>query len=373
MIDPHLLHCGIEFFPALIQAIDSAVQDIYLETYIFFDDETGDAVAAALIRAARRGVSVHLLIDGFGSKEYPQSKRDALKSGGVQLRIYRPGFMNFRFLRTGLRRLHRKLVVIDERIAFVGGINVLHDFDPGVTAPRYDFAVMSHGPLVADVSRTVRQLWSMVGRSQLLNPAPRATPFSKTAEQSPVRLLLRDNFRNRRTIKTAYLEGFRQARHRILIANAYFLPGRKLLKSITDAASRGVQVDILLQGRVEYFLQHYASQYLYRRLIKAGVRIHLYQASLLHAKVAVIDDNWATVGSSNMDPFSLQLAREANVLVRDSRFVEVLSADLTDAMRNQAIQIDQREWAATPWHQKLLMRTCYGLLRLSQQFLTRGE
>ena len=161
-----LLRCGVEFFPALIDAISQAKHEIFLETYIFQNDIVGHAIATALEEAAQRGIATHLMIDGFGSKEYPESRLASLRKSGVQIRIYRPGFLNFRFLGTGIRRLHRKLAVIDRQLVFVGGINILDDFVDANPAPRYDFAVAIGGTVAADVHDAVARLWWLVSWSQ---------------------------------------------------------------------------------------------------------------------------------------------------------------------------------------------------------------
>jgi cardiolipin synthase len=372
-----LLHGGAEFFPALIDGIRNAQHEIFLETYIFQDDDIGAEVATALADAARRGVSTHLMIDGFGSKDYPRSRLAALEDAGVGLRIYRPGFLNFRFIRTGLRRLHRKLAVIDRQLAFVGGINIIHDFEPGSAAPRYDFALAMRGEPAAEVYAAAARLWWLVSWSQFKRRGPRRPGTSApSAEKRPAavsaRLVLRDNLRNRRAIESAYLQAIRRAQERIIIANAYFLPGRKLLRALVDAAARGVSVDLLLQGRIEFFVQHFASQHLYRRLIGASIAIHLYRPANLHAKVAVIDGDWATIGSSNLDPFSLQFAREANVFVKDAAFTELLASDLLSAIRLDSDTIVVEQWQRIPVYKRWLMRMCYALVRYTQR-VTAGK
>lgn len=374
-----LLRCGVAFFPALVEAIGNAKHEIFLETYIFQDDITGQAVAAALADAARRGVATHLMIDGFGSKDYPESRLAWLKESGVQIRIYRPGFLNFRFLRTGIRRLHRKLAVIDRQLAFIGGINILDDFVDANPVPRYDFAVATGGAVAAEVRDAVARLWWLVSWSQFKrrgvgHPDRLLRPSSRN-EQSPgpARFVLRDNLRHRRAIESEYLKAIRHATERIIIANAYFLPGRDLLNALVDAASRGVSVDLLLQGRVEYFVQHFASQHLYGKLIAAGVNIHLYKPAQMHAKVAVIDGDWATVGSSNMDPFSFQLAREANIFVQEESFTELLGSELLSAIQSDSAKIVVDSWHCTPRHMKLLMRLCYGIVRFSQRLATKAH
>lgn len=372
-----LLRCGVEFFPALIDAISQAKHEIFLETYIFQNDIVGHAIATALEEAAQRGIATHLMIDGFGSKEYPESRLASLRKSGVQIRIYRPGFLNFRFLGTGIRRLHRKLAVIDRQLVFVGGINILDDFVDANPAPRYDFAVAIGGTVAADVHDAVARLWWLVswsqfkrrgtGRSDRLRvPSSNDGPLPGSA-----RLILRDNLRHRRAIESEYLKAIRSATDRIIIANAYFLPGRKLLRALLGAAARGVSVDLILQGRVEYFIQHFASQHLYRNLIGAGINIHLYKPAQMHAKVAVIDSDWATIGSSNLDPFSLQLAREANIFVLDASFAKLLANELLSAIQLDSDKIGVENWHCIPRYRTLLMRLCYGIVRFTQHFATR--
>ena len=181
--------------------------------------------------------------------------------------------------------------------------------------------------------------------------------------------MLRDNLLNRSRIERAYRRAIGEARHDIIIANAYFVPGGKLRKALIHAATRGVRVRLLLQGRYEYFMQYHACRPVYGALLAAGVEIHEYSASFLHAKVAVIDSHWATVGSSNLDPLSLLLAREANVVVRDTAFAQDLRARLVDAMAQGSQQVAVEDYAHRPLLQRVKERIALGLMRLAL-FLT---
>jgi cardiolipin synthase len=186
-------------------------------------------------------------------------------------------------------------------------------------------------------------------------------------------LLLRDNVLNRSQIERAYLKAIGAARHEIVIASAYFLPGRRLRKALVHAAQRGVRVRLLLQGRYEYFMQYHAARPVYGALLAAGVEIHEYTASFLHAKVAVVDpDNdrpWATVGSSNLDPLSLLLAREANVVVADKAFAHQLPQRLILAIEQQSTSVGMQAFTKSPWHLRLRGRLAFALMRLAL-FLT---
>jgi cardiolipin synthase A/B len=373
-----LLRSGAEFFPRLLAAIADARSSIHLETYIFELDAVGERVAEALLGAASRGVAVHLLVDAFGSATAVPTLRERMAAGGVRFCAFRPGLW-WRLERRLLRRLHRKIALVDDRLAFVGGINIIDDrHHPGADGteigPRYDFAVACEGPLVALIAFVVRRLWWTVAAADR-GPGdvrPYYVDFaSPRPENMRAALLLRDNLRHRRTIEHAYLEAIEGAHRDVLLAIAYFLPGRRLRRALCDAAARGVRVRLLLQGRVEYRLQHYAQQALYDELVRAGVAIHEYTPSFLHAKVAVVDDVWATVGSSNIDPYSLLLAREANVAVIDHGFAAQLRGELERAIEQESVPVHAPLLARRPWWKRTLYRISYSLVRMITFVATR--
>ncbi len=347
-VDGHaveLLEGGGAYFPALAAAFDDARHEIHLQAYIFEDDPAGRLVADALARAAARGVDVHVLVDGFGGRTMPRPLRERLRRAGIELLFFRPDVSVFDFQRSRLRRLHHKIAAIDGDIGFAGGINVIDDMHtPGHTPPRWDYAVKVRGPLTVEILRVARQTWDTVARTYLhrrwppwrtllpVQHAPGAATFLQPAGPIRAAFLVRDTLRHRRDIEDAYLEAIARADRDVLIANAYFLPGVEFRRALVDAARRGVQVTLLLQARVEYVLMRHASRVFYQQLLEAGVHIFEYHQSFMHAKVAVIDGEWATVGSSNIDPMSLLLAREANVFVRDAGFAGELLSSLQRAM-----------------------------------------
>ena len=396
-----LLQGGQAYFPALIRAIDEATAWVQFETYIFDIHGVGADVAQALVRAAQRGVTVQVLVDGIGSDALPLQWQQKMQEAGVQWCVYSPlgtGLAGLGLLKPERwRRLHRKLCVVDQRIVFCGGINVLDDlYDPNhgeLQSPRFDFAVAVTGPLAVEAADAVALVWWRVqadysARQNHLSTAwdkfkaagyggrtsasalavPRAgsaparpgvTPGTKAA------LVLRDNFRNRSSIEKAYLNAIGKARHSILIANAYFVPGGKLRRALVRAARRGVKVTLLLQGKYEYFMQYHAARPVYDALLRAGIDIHEYKASFLHAKVAVIDDHWATVGSSNLDPLSLLLAREANVVVEDRVFAMQLREQLSQAITTHGRQIKPASYSRRPLGQRMLGHLAHTLMRMA--------
>jgi len=362
-----LLQSGAEFFPALIAAIDAARDEVHLETYIFNVDPAAESVRDALMRAARRGVRVRLLVDGAGSRDLPAAWRGALEAVGVGVLVYRPLVNNWRSNPLTLRRLHRKLAVIDARVAFVGGMNLIDDFEPGrLAAPRLDFSVEVRGPLLIPIHQSARRLWRLVALTQMQAGAGRPGPVEPswpTDGHVRAAFVVRDNLAHRRDIERVYLAALALARDEIVIASAYFLPGRRFRKLLRKAAARGVRVSLLVQGHTDHPFFQSAARALYRDLLAAGVRIHEYRASELHAKVAVVDGHWATVGSSNIDPFSLLLAREANVVVDDAAFARDLRQRLRQAI-DRSVALDPAGWQRRPWPRRMLSWLAYGGVRL---------
>jgi cardiolipin synthase A/B len=335
--DVSLLHCGTEYFPALVEAIDQAQYEIYFETYIFADDDTGKLVKKALKLAAQRGVQVRVLTDWFGTGHKAANRMHAeLVEAGVEHRIFNPWFTR------GITRTHRKICVVDRAVAFVGGININDDMfaDVGprieLAAPRWDFAVSVRGPLVAAIHREAQTQWQRQGHIGLIKRYQlfkEMRKVAKAASDTTVQagFVVRDNLRNRTKIQKAYLHALGRARKSVLIANPYFAPGRKFRRGLAKAAQRGVEV-VLLIGVGEIWLQDAVAHSFYPKLLAAGVKVVEYRKTQLHAKVAVIDDDWATVGSSNVDGLSLFLNQEANVVIKDARFARALREKIEAAV-----------------------------------------
>jgi cardiolipin synthase len=387
-----LLQGGLAFFAALVADIDLSSQEVRFETYIFNTRGEGVQVAQALERAAKRGVRVYLVMDGVGTPAIPEEWVARFDAAGVKWRIFSPLGRWGLLIPSRWRRLHRKLCVVDGRVAYCGGVNVLDDFyDPNhgtLDAPRFDFSVRVIGPLVQSVHEATARFWWRLQAVRTMtesdfqsawNALQQALQITRASyhpkKTEPARginpassamadLVLRDNLLNRTRIERSYRKAIGEAQTEIIIANAYFLPGRKLRKGLIHAAQRGVRVRLLLQGRYEYFLQFHATRPVYGALLAAGVEIHEYEVSFLHAKVAVIDGHWATVGSSNLDPLSLLLAREANVVVDDVVFAQLLRSQLLSAMVKGGVRVDPEGYTHRPWRQRALDRLALVLVRI---------
>jgi len=386
-----LLQGGLAFFAALIADIDLSAHEVRFETYIFNTQGDGAQVAQALERAAQRGVLVYLVMDGVGTPTISEEWVARFNAAGVKWLIFSPLGRWGLLIPSRWRRLHRKLCVVDGRVAYCGGINVLDDFyDPNhgtLDAPRFDFSVRVVGPLVQSAHEATARFWWRLQAVRTMTKSDfqsawtslqQAVQFTRASYLDEVEpasdlipeacakadLVLRDNLLNRTRIERSYRKAIGEAQTEIIIANAYFLPGRKLRQGLIHAAQRGVRVRLLLQGRYEYFLQFHATRPVYGALLAAGVEIHEYAVSFLHAKVAVIDGHWATVGSSNLDPLSLLLAREANVVVDDVVFAQQLKAQLLSAMVNGGVRVDPERYTHRPWRQRVLDLLALGLVRI---------
>lgn len=375
-----LLTPGSAFFSALLKAMAGAHRSIWLETYIFEMDTVGQAVAQAMVAAAARGVDVRVVVDGYGTGALPAVWQQRLAEAGVKLQVFVPRRWFSPFYPGHWRRLHRKLAVVDGLVGFCGGVNIIDDFEDGhlgrLQHPRLDFAVEVRGPLVADMAQTMVQLWARLQWWADLRPREfealwlswrqqvPAPPPGGLAGPAQAGLVLRDNLKHRGNIEKAYLKAIGNARQEVLIANAYFVPGYRLRRALRMAALRGVKVRLLLQGQYEHFMQYHASRSVYAKLLAAGVDIVEYRLSHLHGKVAVVDGRWATVGSSNLDPLSLLLAREANIEVQDTRFAQALRICILDAMRQGGVPLDQDRFLNRPWRQRFLDWLALGLARV---------
>src|SRR5574343_592444 len=372
-----LLNSGADYFPALLRDLDAAECEIFLESYIYANDRIGHAVSAALCRAAARGVRVRLTVDGFGARDFDTDFLPLLKAAGVETMRYRPEIGTFRLRRHRLRRLHRKLAVIDGRIASVGGINIVDDYNARpAMCPRYDYAVRVEGPVVAQVHAAALRMWEIVTWASLkrrFRPATVNRLFCPISGEQRAAFLIRDNIRHRHDILNAYLAAIQAARSDILIANAYFLPGLRFARALLAAVRRGVRVRILLQGKTDHPLLRYATQALYEAALDAGIEIYEYEKSFMHAKVAVIDGHWATVGSSNIDPFSLLIAKEANIVVRDAAFGAQLRDRLISAISHGGRELLAEQTVWQPWYSRLLRWLAYGLVRASVGIAGYGQ
>jgi cardiolipin synthase len=364
-----LLENGEAFFPRVFESIAGARHEVVLETFILFEDKVGLALHAALLAAASRGVQIDLTIDGFGSPDLSPGFISALTQAGVRVHVFDPAPRLWGWRTNVFRRMHRKIVVVDGRRAFVGGINYSADHlaDYGPQA-KQDYSVEIEGPIVTVIHEFVHKALAagqrnaaksfagqlrerIADRAQQLTQGWRADPAP--AGGASAIFVTRDNRKHTTDIERHYRIAIRAARYRVVIANAYFFPGYRLLKEMRRAARRGVEVRLILQGEPDMAIVKTAANMLYHHLLSAGVQIFEYCERPLHGKVAVSDDAWSTVGSSNLDPLSLSLNLEANVVIRDRAFNQHLSARLDHLVRNSCKQVHAADLVEWSWWRTL--------------------
>lgn len=374
--DVTLLESGSTYLPALLEALNAAKQEILYETYIYAEDETARAITEALVAAAKRGVKVRVMADWFGTgNRVARRLGQIFAEACVHYRMFNPWF------RRGAARSHRKVTVVDNAVAFVGGINtnddMLCDYEPHapLPAPRWDFAVRVRGPLVEEIHREAQAQWARtgplpLGRRVKLFKEMRKKPPAQGEHPMRAGFVVRDNLRNRRTIQRAYLQAIGQARKRVMMATPYFAPGRKFRDAMCQAARRGVDVCLLI-GVGEFRVQDAVAASFYRELLEAGVRIVEYRKTQLHAKVAVVDDSWATVGSSNCDALSLFINQEANVVVRDARFAASMAQQIQHGIAD-GVPVGLEDLRKLSWIRRCGHETAYFLYKLTMRIFTIG-
>lgn len=348
-----LLENGEQFFPRVFGAIQSAKRFVMLETFILFEDEVGNALHHELLAAAQRGVRVEVMVDGYGSPDLSASFMDSLTGAGVRFIYYDPRPLVMGMRTNVFRRLHRKIVAVDGDIAFVGGINFSaeHNTSYGPEA-KQDYAVEVKGPIVEDITRFVQEA---MGSEQITRrwwghrshrPAVNATPGD-----AQVLFVYRDNDEHRDDIEQHYLDMLRQAKDDVIIANAYFFPGYRLLREMRSAAQRGVRVRLIVQGEPDMPIVKVGAELLYNYLVDGGVEVYEYCRRPLHGKIAVMDQQWSTVGSSNLDPLSLSLNLEANLIIHDRQFNQTMRDNLERLLREDCQRVQDDRLPPRTWWQ----------------------
>lgn len=333
---------GDEFFPQLQHRIENANHEVFIETFILANDKVGIALKDALIKAAQRGVWVSITVDSWGSFYLDKEYINELIAVGVVFQIYDPQPSWYRGRPKLFCRLHRKLAVIDGRYGFIGGINLCGDqiMEFGPKGKR-DYAVEIQGSVVKDM-RTLCKSYVRDADDKNLRDSQKYIDNPDTSGACEIAFVSRDNYRNRSNIEKAYIDAVRQAKNRVWLANAYFFPGYRLLSALHKAGRRGVDVRVIFQGDPDIPFSLMVARTVYEKMIRSNVKVFEFKARPLHAKIAVVDNEWSTIGSSNLDPLSLAFNLEANVIVKCGVFNASL-ADKMQALEAQSMRIE-KEW-----------------------------
>jgi len=365
-----VLRDGAETYPAMLTALAAAQRSICFETYILAADATGDRFKAVLIDRARAGVAVRVIYDAVGSFGLPDSWVDELREAGCQVIDFNPISPWRRRFRLS-HRDHRKIIVVDDRVGFTGGLNIANDYasveDGGVG--WHDMHCRVTGAIVLDLARMFRRTWLRCGGAPYPAahgaPAHGAPPGEAPGDPAGgvyLRLLDNSHRRQRTIVRRAYLHVIRHARERVLIENAYFLPDRGLRRALTRAAARGVDVQVLVPGNSDVRLIEWAALYVLRRLARRGVRIFLWRGVMMHAKTATVDAQWSTIGSYNFDAQSRFNNLEVTVEILDAEIGRTLVASYQRDLAS-CDPFDQDSWRKLPWWRKTLAWICYRLRR----------
>lgn len=357
-----VLRDGGETYAAMLAAIAGAQRMICLETYILASDRTGDRFKAALIERAKAGIAVRLIYDAVGSFGLSDSWLADLRAAGAQVCVFNP-IAPWRAKYRLSHRDHRKILVVDNAIAFTGGLNIANDYAPTADggAGWHDMHCRVRGPIVLDLARLFRRTWLRAGGDQFPAP-PNPSTTAGVGGTSFVRAIDNTARRKKPAIRRAYLHVIKHARESVLIQNAYFVPDRGLRRALVQAVKRGVDVRIIVPGHSDVRLLEWASLYVMRRLAKRGVKILRWRGAMMHAKTAVVDAIWSTIGSYNFDAQSRFNNLEVTIEILDGAVGKVLVEEF-DGDREHCAPFDEAAWKKLPWWRKTLAWFAYRIRR----------
>jgi cardiolipin synthase len=342
-----LLDGGGEFFPRMLQVIAAARESVLLEMYLVRSGTLVNEFIVALSAAARRGAQVCVLLDGFGALHLARADRRRLLEAGIELRFFNPLRAAKRF--ANLLRDHRKILVVDTCIAFVGGAGLTDEFAPGSPrGPWRDLMVQIEGPVVADWQRAFARTWRRCGTELMLPEAPLSEPRAGGATG---RLALSEA-RQRSVLANGVLRRIDHAATRAWIMSAYFVPSRRFRKALRRAARRGVDVRLLVPGaRTDHPWVRQAARRFYGKMLRNGVKIFEYQPRMLHAKMILCDD-WVSIGSSNLDRWSFRWNLEANQEIADAPVADAAAALFEGDFAVSRV-LSRRYWRQRAWLDRL--------------------
>ena len=360
-----LVRGGRGYFDLLKTMIRRAKETIHLQTYIYDDDETGQDIAAELIKAAKRNVKVFLLVDGFASKSMSQPFIDYLREGGVNFRFFEP-ILRSKYFYFG-RRLHHKMMVVDGQCGVVGGINISNRYNDGNGRTAWlDFALYVEGSAAKELCILGYKTWKGFPPKMGLTPCEQTKTYFNVdpGETSFVRIRRNDWVRRKRQVSASYIELLKRARQEITILCSYFLPGHEFLYHLIRAARRGAKIKVIVAGRSDVQIAKQAERFIYEDLLKNNIEIYEYQKTVLHGKLTVCDNKWLTIGSYNVNNISAYASIELNLDVYDPVVAEQANEMLQTIIKQDCIPVT-REWLEKRKNifQRFIQRTSYEIVR----------
>ena len=368
-----LIHGGEEYFSLLVDLIRSASFTIQIHVYILQTDKTGIAILDELVVAHNRGVKVFLLMDGFGSYHFDKVLFEKYKSKGIDLKYFHP-FSYFNIGKIG-RRLHHKVIVIDSKKLLLGGINISNKYHGTPTEkPWLDYAVLVEGSIASHTEKVCLQIWNRKYRNE---PSMSHLLKQRSWEPMLVRMTQNDWFRQKNQIASAYKYMLDEAKKDIIIVASYFIPTRRLLKILIHSANKGVRVRIVLSRESDVAMLKGAITYLYQKLLRNNIEIYEYRTSILHAKVCIVDKEWTTIGSHNLNYLSEFFSIEMNIDILDKSFAENFTHELEEIIKTDCIKITKDEFhKSMAWYNKLMYWIQYKISSIiihSLYFLNKKE
>ncbi len=362
----HLVRGGRPYFDQLLKMIGDAKESIQLQVYIYDDDETGQEVTQALMEAAKRNVLVYLLTDGYASQILSRSFVQQLEDAGIHFRLFEPLFKN-RNAFIG-RRLHHKLIVVDNRYAMVGGINISNHYNDMPGQPGWlDFALHMEGDIVKELCLLSKKIWEGRNPSQRINPCKiQQAPFDiKPDENCSLRLRRNDWLMEKSQVSKSYLEMFRKANDEIIMMSGYFLPGRIIRKNLKKTVERGVKVKLILAGMSDVRIAKYAERYIYSWIFRNHIDLYEYKPCVLHGKVAMYDRVWATIGSYNVNDISAYASIELNIDVNHPAFANMLQNTFEEIIKKDCVLITKENFDLhNGFLNKIWENICYMVIRI---------
>ncbi len=361
-----LVRGGRTYFDQLLKMIRQAEEVIQLQVYIYDEDETGREVADALIAAAQKNVQVYLMADGYASQKLSSAFIHKLADAGIHFRFFEPLFKS-RKSYFG-RRLHHKVIVVDNRFAMVGGINISNHYNDLADQPAWlDFALHMEGEVVRDLCRICQKIWQGYLTTERLSLC-RENHFHFVArpnEECQLRVRRNDWVMKKNQVSRSYIEMFRKANEHITIMSGYFLPGPVIRKNMKRAAARGVKIKLILAGMSDVMVAKNAEKYMYNWLFKNNIEVYEYKPCVLHGKVSVYDQQWATIGSYNVNIISAYASLELNIDVNNSPFAGMLNHTLGKIIREDCVLITKEDFQSRNGIlNKIWERICYWFIRL---------
>lgn len=366
-----LVQSGESFFAANIKAIDEARQYIHFQTYIVDEDETGQRIIDALVRAAGRGVRIYLLLDAFGTKYLTDEFIKKIEDSGILFRFFSPVFIIKGFQMS--LRLHHKVLLVDGELSIIGGMNFADRYHGAPGRKEWlDFAVIVRGPECMHINSILRKLWNktFLSREERSNEIVHSV---KTYEEN-IRLRVTENnwYRNKIEILRSYRSAFKHAHHHMIIFASYFLPGRLERKLLRLASARGVDIKIVLASESDAPMFKRATGFLYEYILRNNIKIYEYLPSNLHAKVATVDSKWSTVGSYNLNHISDYGSIEMNAEILDTAFTENFEKILLKIIKNDCRQVTTEEYLKRrTWYSRLRGWFSYQMIRFLMRLMAQ--